>query len=332
VISRNAGIRFVAINRRGYKGSTPISDADKAVFTEGTDAQKAEWLKSRGLEILNFMNTFIVRENLPAISPEGKGGCVLLGWSMGCTFTISAIAYIGDLPSPVQTRLASHLRAHILHGLLHLLFRPAQSSLNFTSEPPAISFGFPTFPAHMIVLGPNISEEARTGIIVGWITSYFQHSGLSTHELSGLSVVPSIIRVPSLWNMSLSEAADMIDAGSYAAFDHPFLLNFIPQANAVYKAAMFDGVVKDRLPHMKRWLLVGDATLTICISALWSVQEDDKARGGGNANYKVLPGQNHFVSCCSIPFHTPGSPFFAWNQVHWDEPKLTVETYMEMLS
>ena len=300
MISRNAGIRFVAINRRGYKGSTPLSDTDKVIFAEGTDIQKAEWLKSRGLEISNFMNSFIVRENLPAISPDGNSGCALLGWSMGCSFTLPAIAYLGDLPSPVRARLASYLRAHILHGLLHVLLRLGQSLLNFTSEPPTIAFGLPTLPAHLTLPGTNISEETRSRIIIGWITSYFQHSGLSTHDLCGLDAAPSIIRVPSLWNMSSDEATDMIDTRPYNAFDNPFLASCRPQANAVYKAAMFDGIVRDQLPHMKRWLLVGDASLPICISALWSVQDDDRAHGGDNVNYKVLPGQNHFVSCYFI--------------------------------
>ena len=148
----------------------------------------------------------------------------------------------------------------------------------------------------MIALGLNIPEETRSRIIVGWITSYFQHSDLSSRNLHGLDTAPSIIRVPSLWNMSLDEATDMIDAHPYIAFDNPFLASCRPQANAVYKAAMFDRVVRDQLPHMKRWLLVGDASLPICISAWWSLHDDDNAHGGDNVNYKVLPGQNHFVS------------------------------------
>jgi hypothetical protein len=122
-LSRNAGIRFVAVNRREYKGSTPYPDADQSILTGGTPAQKAEWLKNRGLEISNFMNSFILLENLPAISAEGKGGSALFGWSMGCTFTLAAIANIGDLPSEVKARLASHLRAHIMLGMLPAAFR-----------------------------------------------------------------------------------------------------------------------------------------------------------------------------------------------------------------
>jgi hypothetical protein len=117
-LSCEAGIRFVAINRREYRASTPFPDADKSIFTKGTPAQKTEWLKNRGLEISNFINTFILRENLPGISAEGQGGSALFGWSIGCTFTLAAISHIGDLPSTAKARLASHLRAHIMFGML----------------------------------------------------------------------------------------------------------------------------------------------------------------------------------------------------------------------
>jgi hypothetical protein len=53
---------------------------------------------------------------------------------------------------------------------------------------------------------------------------------------------------------------------------------------------------------MKVWLLVGDASLPFCIAALWSVQDVDKARGGGNVNYEVLHDVNHFVSYQSSIF------------------------------
>jgi hypothetical protein len=143
--------------------------------------------------------------------------------------------------------------------------------------------------------------------MTGWLTSYFQHSGLPARDLQGLDVVPSMTRAPSLWNISMTEAADIIEMVPCNTFDNPFLMSCHPQTNALYKAAIFDKAYKDKLPHMKSWLLVGDASLAVCISALWSVQDDDKAHGGGNVNYKVLPGMNHFVSCCHAPFHPPGS-------------------------
>lgn len=122
-------------------------------------------------------------------------------------------------------------------------------------------------------------------------------------------MVPSIHRVPSVWNMSLTEAAYIIDTGSHNAFDGLLLSKCQPEANAVYKAAIFDRVVRHQLPHMKSWLLIGSASIPTCISSLWSIQDDDKANGGDNISYKVLPGMNHFASCFSMPLHMFGSLF-----------------------
>lgn len=117
-LAREKNLRFVAINRRGYSGSTPFSDADATLFTSGSDSEKAGWLKHRGCEIFNFVDAFILREKLSPVSADGKnGGIALLGWSFGTLFTAAAIAHVADLPSPVQARLASYLRVHIMQGL-----------------------------------------------------------------------------------------------------------------------------------------------------------------------------------------------------------------------
>lgn len=180
----------------------------------------------------------------------------------------------------------------------------AQSSHDATSDPPAMGLGLPMLPSHILELGPEMSEEAKSRITTGWLTSYFQHSGFTTRDFHGLDAAPSAIRVPSLWNMSLTEATDIIDPGPWNAFEFPVLWNFQSQSNTIYKAVMFDRAVRDELPHMKIWLTIGDASLPFCISALWSIQDDEKIHGG-DINYKVLPGMNHFVSCCSTPSHFP---------------------------
>lgn len=168
-----------------------------------------------------------------------------------------------------------------------------------------MALGLPTLPNHMLRLGPQISQEAKSRILISWLTSYFQHSGFTTRDFHGLDAAPSIMRVPSLWNMSLTEATDIIDPGPCNTFDFPLLYSLQSQANAIYKAVMLDGAARDELPHMKIWLAVGDASVPFCVSVLWYVQDDDKTHGG-NVNYKVLHGKNHFVSCCFTPSHLRG--------------------------
>ena len=116
-MSHTKGVRFVAINRRGYKGSTRFTDADKAVVTSGTNEEKADWLRARGSEIAHFVDGFIQREKLPPISPDGKrGGVALVGWSLGVLFTTAAIAHVAAFSPQVQERLSTHLLVHLMQG------------------------------------------------------------------------------------------------------------------------------------------------------------------------------------------------------------------------
>jgi hypothetical protein len=105
-----------------------------------------------------------------------------------------------------------------------------------------------------------------------------------------------------MWNMSAKESRNIIDLGPSPTFDMPLLMDLPQQNHESYIAATFDSAVRGQLPRMKVWLLVGDASLPFCIAALWSVQDDDKARGSGNVNYEVLHDVNHFVSYHSTIF------------------------------
>ncbi|KAG6914298.1 hypothetical protein DXG01_001216 [Tephrocybe rancida] len=82
-VAQSKGARFVAPIRRHYPGSTEHSAEELSlVLGGGDDAKKDAELQSRGLEIAPFIDNFIVKNKLPAISEDGKtGGIVLLGGS-----------------------------------------------------------------------------------------------------------------------------------------------------------------------------------------------------------------------------------------------------------
>jgi hypothetical protein len=96
--------------------------------------------------------------------------------------------------------------------------------------------------------------------------------------------------------MSQTEIADIVDSVPYTTVDTPMALSCMPQSNTVYKTATFDKAVKAKLPHMQVWELTGEATASFSLAALWSMQSDDKAHGGNNIRYKMVPHVNHFVS------------------------------------
>lgn len=294
-IAKSKGLRFVAITRRGYKGSTPFSDEELSAIS-GSDSEKQEWLIARGCEIVVFVTDFIERENLPPISADGKkGGIALLGWSAGATFTAAAVVHMG------LSRFASYLRAHILHGTITILVSLYSTHLLLV-DPPSIVFGLPLPPqTYSPELDSFIPAKSQTAAFTIWITSYFQHGDLSTRDLNNLDyAVPATFRAPSIYNMSQSEIADMIDTVPYTTIDTPMMLGMMPQSNEMYKKALFDKSIRKQLPNMQVWNLIGDATASFGLAALWSMQDDDKAHGGNNVKYKIVPRMNHFVSLMSL--------------------------------
>ncbi|KAJ6626740.1 hypothetical protein B0H10DRAFT_2211017 [Mycena sp. CBHHK59/15] len=194
-LSASSNIRFVAINRRRYAGSTPYSDTESSILMTGSDEEKARWIDARGLELANFVDTFIQDNQLPPISADGNsGGVALLGWSSGNQVTASAIANLDKLSTSSQNRFTAYLRAYIMH------------------EPPTIIFGLPRTPK---TRSPDIEEtilaEKRTPMTM-WLTSYFDHGDLSSRDPNILKhIVPSARRRPTIHDMTADEIAEIVD-------------------------------------------------------------------------------------------------------------------------
>ncbi len=120
-LAPSKGVRFIALNRRHFPGTTPLS-LEELVITQtgGTDDSEREALvEARGHEIALFINTFIQKFNLPSIS--SGGGVALLGWSLGATFAPIVISSIDTLPLDVRRRLSDYMRSLILYGTPLLL-------------------------------------------------------------------------------------------------------------------------------------------------------------------------------------------------------------------
>lgn len=116
-LAQGSNIRIVAVNRRDYPGSTPLTTEDTAILASGSDEQKAAFLKARGVEVATFIDLFVERNGVPPISPDGHtGGFALLGWSLGNAIVLSAVANVESLPPAAQDRWTSGMRALILHG------------------------------------------------------------------------------------------------------------------------------------------------------------------------------------------------------------------------
>lgn len=83
----------------------------------GTEEQKTELFRARGLEFTNFVDRFVEQNALPPVTADKKqGGFAILGWSLGGAYAAAAVANVDALPEAGRARFASGLRALILHG------------------------------------------------------------------------------------------------------------------------------------------------------------------------------------------------------------------------
>lgn len=104
------GVRFVAISRRGYPGSTPFADNEIAGLT--TDDAREAFLRARGAEVAEFVSRFLEKFPLPK-----SGGAALMGWSLGAMPALAAVANLDALSEEAAERVRTYVHTLILHGM-----------------------------------------------------------------------------------------------------------------------------------------------------------------------------------------------------------------------
>ncbi|KAF8649634.1 hypothetical protein AX16_005722 [Volvariella volvacea WC 439] len=292
-----ANLRIVAVNRRCYPGSTPYNATENDILLNGSDVQKQAFLDAQGMQLLTFIDKFTVDNQLPITTPARTGGIALMGWSLGNSLTLAAVANADKLPTDARNRLASRLRSVIM------------------LEPPSVALGVSYPPQTWSPMqDTSIPPETQVPYFVQWITSYFKHGDITKRDTSLISfVVPDPSRTPSIFGMTSSEMSKVVYEDSVNLGEGLYLFFLGPQFLANYQKACYDKAIRSLLGRMQIWMVTGDATASFSIASLWSIEDDELARGsrGSFIKYKILNGANHFV--------------------HWDEPDNTIKYIQSML-
>ncbi|KAJ7599186.1 hypothetical protein C8J56DRAFT_1093544 [Mycena floridula] len=265
--------RFIAVNRRQYRGSSPLTEAEANLVFAGSDGEKAETLDSFGVELANFIALFIQKHDLPPLSQDRKrSGIAILGWSAGCTVTGAAIANIDKLPSETQALFKAHLRAYILY------------------EPPSLALGLPISSLDWVPLADTtVPENKRVAMFTSWVTSYFDHPDLSSRDIKQIEyIVPSPSRRPSIYDMTKDELDQILEEAPVPEAAVMFMT--AAQANLIYRKACF---TQTAIPHLRRTFIAGSRTASFALAAMWLTEDDNKALGG-NLEFVLIPGANHF--------------------------------------
>ncbi|KAK1235460.1 hypothetical protein PQX77_001312 [Marasmius sp. AFHP31] len=126
--SSRSNLRIVVLSRRGYPGSTPFSASELEalqVRDDGNEALAQEFHDDLGRHLWLFLRKFIEEEGVPPVR-SGRGGIVVMGWSLGVAFPMAAFSN----PDSVGDSRAYQLLERYVKGLM--IYDPSYTTLGYS--------------------------------------------------------------------------------------------------------------------------------------------------------------------------------------------------------
>ncbi|KAJ7250043.1 Alpha/Beta hydrolase protein [Mycena haematopus] len=279
-------LRIICINRREYPGSTPHTAQELRVYTSGSEEERASLLSEAGINLALAIDGIIQQCALPS-----AGSVALCGWSLGNTFVMAAMASILSLPPETRKRLQSFVKTIILW------------------DPPSHAFGIADPPkAYMPLYDQDLAPAARGPAFGKWVTSYFIHGDLSTHDADQLNyrnADPS--RKATFEDMPVGELLKIVDFSVGNKCD-TFLVQppFASSISRLTNKALFDPAIRAAWEGIQVSYMYGQATSWNIYFAVWDVERRvEAARGNAPITFRSIEGANHFPM--------------------WEDPSLTLD-------
>ncbi|KAF8898011.1 hypothetical protein CPB84DRAFT_1681629 [Gymnopilus junonius] len=251
-LAASNGLRIICVNRREYPGSSPFTPEELRVFNEGCDAERAKLLNEQGILLCELVDSLINTLSLPK-----EGGITISSWSMGCIFAIAMLTAISDLPKGVRERLRGHVRKL-------LLWDPPATTIG-TADPPG---------SYVPLFDTSLPPEARGPTFGVWVSSYFKHGNLSSHNFDQLNQRdPDPSRQATILKMTPEEIAANTDFAPGPKYDTVLCS---PSFAGVHwdqtNKALFDPECREQWGGLDVVHMYGDSNSWIILNGLWSLE------------------------------------------------------------
>ncbi|KAF9072192.1 Alpha/Beta hydrolase protein [Rhodocollybia butyracea] len=290
-------LRTIALNRRDYAGSTPLTSAELVAMSSG---QKS-FLDDLRAELVEFLKEFIEKERIPPIAlDKNSGGLAIVGWSLGAQIVLSLISDAED------AFVEQYLKSIILF------------------DPPYTTFGY-TLPLDTTNYVPwldpaNDTLDAMLQSYVTWTCSYFDHGRLTSDAKSR----------PSIHDLDKRNKGEKV-----TVLTEDDLEKCMELRPLMREAAMTSPPMQSGFSHLAQQILFPETpsaraatkvpitylgtSQTIWISAWAEIETKrryaeyrNKMKDSGKViRFVRMDGENHFV--------------------HWDQPKAFLETLVNIV-
>ncbi|KIJ29932.1 hypothetical protein M422DRAFT_268604 [Sphaerobolus stellatus SS14] len=274
--ARTNSIRIIALNRRDYLPTSVLSPGELVQVA----TTRTAFLSDRGAELALFTYQLIGELSLPATAADGKsGGIAWMGWPLGNYLPIAGLIAGVDLPENVVTCLQKYLRRVIIY------------------EAPNLALGIKEpEKAYIPLFDDSIPIEHRGAAFAGWVTSYFNHGDLSSHDLDVIEYrIPAKERKGTVESMDMADIIACADDRPVLRSENYLLTTFQPQFLDSIKKALFDESIRDFWKGLSVWVLYGDSTSWHVPIAVWGLE--DMAQEVGKKDFmpliRVITGASH---------------------------------------
>ncbi|KAK1228856.1 hypothetical protein PQX77_008098 [Marasmius sp. AFHP31] len=161
-------LRVIALNRRDYTGSSPVSDEELKALEGKDESRVREFFNNMGLHLALFIKKFVEEEGIPAIleseNGRGRGGIAVMGWSLGTMTAVAPFAIPDIMSEDVYQVLVKYVQGLILYD-------PAISALGL-SLPSNLNAAKLYFPA----ADPGAKGLVAYNAFIEWVGSHFQYT------------------------------------------------------------------------------------------------------------------------------------------------------------
>ncbi|KAJ6483297.1 Alpha/Beta hydrolase protein [Mycena sanguinolenta] len=274
-LAQDNSARIVCVNRREYGGSTPHTPEELCVYQAGNDEERTRLLGEEGVNLALCFDAIIQKSALPA-----SGHVALVGWSLGNTFTMAAMASIASLPHDSRDRLAKYIKTFLLWDA------PSQ----------ALGIEGPENP-YVPLYDMTIPDGARGQAFGVWVASYFTHGDLSLHDEKNLQRKPDEKPSPTFHDLPFESLLAITDFSVGVKCDTILTEpTFKWVVKKIIDSALLDPKTREAWGHPKVVYMWGTENAWKVPRAAWDVERRvQDAKGKAPVAFYPIPGANHFL-------------------------------------
>ncbi|KLO13268.1 hypothetical protein SCHPADRAFT_372631 [Schizopora paradoxa] len=287
-------LRIVLLNRREYSDTKPFTEEEISLFDSPDDQTHELFFDARAQELAEFLADFATKENLPKACAN-RGGLAVMGWSAGNAYALSLLSHASAIKDATREQLEPFMRTMVIFDTPgYVIGRDSLLGQTF------------------VLLDSSHTVEERARMFGYWVSSYFDHSNISSRRFEDLQLMPDPTEKTgaSTSRMTEAEYQSMVNPEASLRADVPAML-YPPEQFANWtKRALFDDDFAGRYwPRLQVTAIWCERTCWTCVDGGWGLEELRKQHDGLGVRGRplkitMMPGANHFP--------------------HWDEPEKTM--------